>query len=105
MSILDKIKSLFGGGKSSGTQKSSSSGYEGVIKKFHYKKGFGFIKSSELDSEVFVHHTDADFKIREGNKVRFKIQDTDKGPRAVEVTFLAKGKPPQRRRKSNRDSR
>ncbi len=102
MSILDKIKSFFGGGKSSGASKGSS--YEGVIKKFNYKKGFGFISSSELDNDVFVHFNDADFKIREGNKVSFKIQDTEKGPRAIEVKFVAKGKPPRQRRKYKKKS-
>ena len=104
MSILDKIKSLFSGGQSSGAPKDAGSGYEGVVKKFHYKKGFGFISSTELDIDVFVHYSDADFKIMEGNKVSFKIQDTDKGPRAVEVQFLAKGKPPKRNRNRNKKS-
>lgn len=96
--VLDKIKSFFGIGK--GKQKKSAGngeGYTGVVKKFHYKKGFGFIASPELDTEVFVHYSEADFKIREGNEVRFKIQDTEKGPRAVEVTFVAKGKSPKRK--------
>lgn len=106
MSILDKIKSFFGAGKSSGTSKSSKSGYEGVVKKFHYKKGFGFISSPDLDNQVFLHFSNADFKIQEGNKVSFKIEETEKGPRAVEVKFLAKGKPPQRKkRKPNKKSR
>ena len=105
MSILDKIKSLFSGGQSSGAPKSSGSGFEGVVKKFQYKKGFGFVSSPELDNDVFVHHSDADFKIQEGNKVSFKIQDTDKGPRAVEVKFLAKGKPPKRNKNRNKKSR
>ena len=99
MSILDKIKSFFGGGKSSGTSKNSSSGYTGVVKKFQYKKGFGFITSSGLENDIFVHFADADFKIREGNEVSFNIEETEKGPRAIEVKFLAKGTPPKRRRK------
>ncbi len=94
--ILDKIKSLFGIGKKSG---GGSGGYNGVIKKFHYKKGFGFIASPQLEKEIFVHYSDADFKMREGNEVSFKIQDTEKGPRAVEVKFIAKGKAPRRRPK------
>ncbi len=99
MSILDKIKSFFGGGKSPSSPKSSSTDYEGIVKKFHYKKGFGFLSSPELDKDIFVHYSEADFKIQEGNKVSFKIQDTDKGPRAVKVQFLAKGTPPKRKKK------
>lgn len=102
MSILDKIKSFFSGGKSSSTSKSSNSSYEGVVKNFQFKKGFGFISSSQLDNDVFVHFSNADFKIQEGNKVSFKIEETDKGPRAVEVKFLAKGKPPQRKRRPSK---
>lgn len=99
MSIIDKIKSLFSGGKSSSTTKTSGAGYEGVVKKFQYKKGFGFISSTDLDNDVFVHFSEADFKIQEGNIVSFKIEETEKGPRAVEVKFIAKGKPVRRKKK------
>ena len=63
----------------------------GVVKWFNEKKGFGFI-SKEEGGDIFVHYTgiagDGFKSLREGDKVEFQIEDSDKGQRAVEVNVI-----------------
>ena len=63
----------------------------GSVKWFNGKKGFGFITSSD-GREYFVHHTGIvgeGFKtLSEGAEVQFEIEETEKGPRAVQVTLI-----------------
>lgn len=64
---------------------------KGTIKWFNEKKGFGFI-SKEDGSDVFVHYTGIignGFRtLREGQRVEFDIESSDKGPRAVAVRAI-----------------
>ena len=61
----------------------------GRVKWFDSKKGFGFIEAAELDGDVFVHHTgiagDGYHHLKEGDKVEFELEETEKGPQAVNV--------------------
>ena len=61
----------------------------GRVKWFDSKKGFGFIEAAELDRDVFVHHSgiagDGYRHLKEGDAVDFEIEETDKGPQAVNV--------------------
>ena len=61
----------------------------GVVKWFNVRKGFGFIEQEE-GPDVFVHHTGIEgsgFKsVNEGDKVTFEIEESPKGPCAVNVT-------------------
>ena len=61
----------------------------GSVKWFDSKKGFGFIEAAELERDVFVHHSgiagDGYRHLKEGDKVDFDIEETDKGPQAVNV--------------------
>ena len=61
----------------------------GSVKWFDSKKGFGFIEAAELERDVFVHHSgiagDGYRHLKEGDKVDFDIEQTDKGPQAVNV--------------------
>ena len=61
----------------------------GKVKWFDNKKGFGFIEQSG-GKDVFVHHTCIDgtgFKtLNEGDPVEFELVDSEKGPKALNVT-------------------
>ena len=61
----------------------------GRVKWFDSKKGFGFIEGAELEKDVFVHHSgiagDGYHHLKEGDEVEFELEETDKGPQAVNV--------------------
>ncbi len=64
---------------------------EGQVKWFNEKKGYGFIQQ-ENGQDLFVHYTaiqSEGFKtLTEGQKVRFEVEDTPKGPKAKNVQIL-----------------
>ncbi len=57
----------------------------GTVKFFNETKGFGFIKNSETDEEIFVHVTGLIDKINEGDNVSFDVVEGKKGLNAVNV--------------------
>ncbi len=61
---------------------------DGTVKKVIRDRGFGFIKCTD-GVEVFFHRTalqNLNFdSLKEGENVRFEVQQGDKGPRAVRV--------------------
>ena len=57
----------------------------GVVKFFHNKKGFGFIKVDESDQDVFVHHSGLVDRIKDNDRVSFDIEESPKGLNAVNV--------------------
>ncbi|NIP31881.1 MAG: cold shock domain-containing protein [Candidatus Dadabacteria bacterium] len=62
---------------------------QGTVKWFNSSKGFGFITSSEVQDDIFVHYTaiegDGYKTLNEGEEVEFEIQDGPKGPTATKV--------------------
>jgi CspA family cold shock protein len=64
---------------------------EGIIKRLN-EKGFGFITPEGEDKDVFFHRNDlvdVDFNdLREGDKVAFEKEASEKGPKAVKVTLV-----------------
>ncbi len=64
---------------------------EGVVKWFSERKGFGFIEQED-GQDLFVHHSAINmtgFKtLNEGDKVSFETEESDRGPKAKNVTKL-----------------
>jgi len=62
---------------------------EGVVKRW-LDRGYGFIGVEGEDDDVFVHQSalEGAYELREGQKVEFDIEDSPKGPRAVNVKIV-----------------
>jgi len=64
---------------------------EGTVKWFNDQKGFGFIEQDD-GQDLFVHHTGINasgFKsLDEGQRVRFDLETSEKGPKAKNVEAL-----------------
>jgi CspA family cold shock protein len=64
---------------------------EGTVKWFNESKGFGFL-SREGGPDVFVHHSEIKAEgfrtLNEGDRVRFEVVNSPKGPRAANVTRI-----------------
>ncbi|MEN3087164.1 cold-shock protein [Lacticaseibacillus paracasei] len=60
----------------------------GTVKWFNAEKGYGFI-TREDGSDVFVHFSaiqgDGYKTLEEGQTVTFEVEDSDRGPQAVNV--------------------
>ena len=61
---------------------------EGTVKFFNDAKGFGFIKDSESNQDIFVHQTGLLTPIRENDQVQYEIQNGPKGLNAVNVSVI-----------------
>ena len=64
----------------------------GTVKWFSRMKGWGFIEPDGGDRDVFVHYEniagDGFRNLEKGERVRFVIEDTPKGPKAIEVSAV-----------------
>ncbi len=61
---------------------------EGTVKFYNEAKGFGFIKPTDSQEDIFVHHTGLIDEIRENDKVEFEQERGRKGMNAVQVKVL-----------------
>ena len=59
--------------------------HSGTITFFNDDKGFGFISDSQTKQSIFVHISNAEEPLAEGNKVLFEVGKGEKGPIALNV--------------------
>lgn len=73
------LRSLFSG-ESSGRKTK-----KGKVKFFNRRRGYGFIESEMLESDVFVHVTNMEDAITKGDNVAFELKESSKGVEAYNV--------------------
>ena len=61
---------------------------KGKVTFFNESKGYGFIKDSETQESIFVHESNLDQEIHEGNMVTFEVMPDKKGYTAVQVKLI-----------------
>jgi CspA family cold shock protein len=63
---------------------------EGTVKWFNSEKGYGFLAPDGGGPDVFVHYSAIQVNgyksLDEGQRVRFEIEQGQKGPQATQVT-------------------
>ncbi|MBD3206078.1 hypothetical protein GF319_07010 [Candidatus Bathyarchaeota archaeon] len=62
---------------------------EGTVKRW-LDRGYGFIDVDGMEEDVFVHNSELQgaFQLREGQRVEFDVEDSPKGPRALNVKVV-----------------
>jgi len=59
--------------------------YTGTVKIWFERRNYGFIKSRKFKEDIFIHADDASFVPGGGEKVKFEVENTERGPRARKV--------------------
>jgi len=64
--------------------------HKGTVKRWLNGRGYGFIGVDDREKDIFVHNSDVEGRssLRIGERVEFDIEETNKGPRAVNVKLV-----------------
>ena len=62
---------------------------KGTVKWFNDRKGFGFIVGED-EKDIFVHRNSLTegTQLYDGDQVEYELEDSDKGPHAINVKKL-----------------
>lgn len=63
---------------------------EGKVKWYDATKGFGFLTSDDCEQDIFVHKSDVEKPLIDGQHVEFELQIGGKGPKAKNVKVVPK---------------
>lgn len=64
---------------------------EGTVKFFNEEKGFGFIQSPDSEKDIFVGKRGLSVDLKEGDKVKFDVEETPRGKAAINVSLVEGG--------------
>ena len=87
--FFKKVRGLFG--DTPGGEKRESTGKgetEGVIVYFNHRKGYGFVKSPEVEERVFLHVSELEGRASKGKRVVFATEQSSEGIRAVKARIV-----------------
>ena len=64
----------------------------GTVKWYNARKGYGFVEQENGEKDVFVHASAVKAaglnRLEEGQKISYEIEDSPKGPNAVNIKVL-----------------